>query len=509
MESGSPLFTALDFTGRNVIVNGKVLYVTDIKSFIVSIVQELQDGLLHNLFFGITDLVNIERWSPGVVNEEPRNTRAGYSCFTDPLNSFTSDSNLLLKTVLDHPRVSGRFHFVDQNGQLVWKAAPCFEYLEHCEAFEMLLFSGAQVSVGEPARGTEFASHCLRNTAAGSIRNVFIIFQYFCFMGTFNKSAQYQGSKIMRVPHPKIGRIWALYLTHVRPLVAVWQSYFNGPKATKRAENSLFFGLHRPVTSSQLSRSLAKHTSRILDIRITISSWRHIATWFLNHHAVKFQEHLAMVNRATLAVQMGHGETTHNLYAGDARLPSGIDFHVFFCSMKTSGIWHDLLGFPPTLSKDMNTTSSHHSIQDPPPPPPVGKQLATITPTSTVSTLEEIKTSLLPDLLRLINQTRANDIATLLSSIGIKPQPTASTYDGRDIIASPSCLSDLRNFLNNPDARFKTSQQAEVTEAIAVGEPSLLVIGPTGLFSCLAIPFLKPDFTISQALGRHYQLCST
>ena len=509
MENGSPLFTALDFTGRNVIVNGKVLYVTDIKSFVVSIVQELQDCLLHNLFFGITDLVNIERWSPGVVNEEPRNTRAGYSCFTDPLNSFISDSDLLLRTVLDHPRVSGRFHFVDQNGQLVWKAAPCFEYLEHCEAFEMLLFSGAQVSVGEPARGTEFASHCLRNIAAGSIRNVFIIFQYFCFMGTFNKSAQYQGSKIMRVPHPKIGRIWALYLTHVRPLVAVWQSYFNGPKATKRAENSLFFGLHRPVTSSQLSRSLAQHTSRILDIRITISSWRHIATWFLNHHAVKFQEHLAMVNRATLAVQMGHGETTHNLYAGDARLPSGIDFHVFFRSMKTSGIWHELLGFPPTLSKDMNTTSSHRSIQDPPSPPPVGKQLATITPTSMVSTLEDIKTSLLPDLLRLINQTRANDIATLLSSIGIKPHPTASTYDGRDIIASPSRLSDLRNFLNNPDARFKTSQQAEVSEAIAVGEPSLLVIGPTGLFSCLAIPFLKPDFTISQALGRHYQLCST
>ena len=154
---------------------------------------------------------------------------------------------------------------------------------------------------------------------------------------------------------------------------------------------------------------------------------------FLNHHAVKFQEHLAMANRATLAVQMGHGETTHNLYAGDARLPSGIDFHLFFRSMKTSGIWHELLGFPPTLSQDMNATSSHHS---------------------------------------------------------------------------PSRLSDLRNFLNNPDARFKTSQQAEVSEAIAVGEPSLLVIGPTGLFSRLAIPFLRPDVTISQALERRYQLCS-
>ena len=501
MENGSPLFTALDFTGRNVIVNGKVLYVTDIKSFIETIVQELLCCLLRDLFFGITELVNVELWSPGVVNEEPRNTRAGYSCFTDPRNSFVADSDLLLRTVLDHPKVSGRFHFMDQNGQVVWKAAPCFEYLEHCEAFEMRLFSGAQVSVGEPARGTEFASHCLRNIAAGSIRNVFIVFQYFCFMGTFNKSAPHQGSKIMRVPHPEIGRIWALYLTHVRPLVAVWQSYFNGPRATKRAENSLFFGLHRPVTSTQLSRSFAQHTSRILDIRITVGSWRHIATWFLNHHAVKFQEHLAMANRATLAAQMGHGETTHNLYAGDARLPTGIDFHVFFRSMKTSGIWHELLGFPPTLSADMNTTGSHHSIQNTPLPPP-RRRLATTAPMSVELTLEGIKTSLLPDLLRLINQTRANDIATVLSSIGVKPQSSTlssigvepqsstSTYVGRRITPSPSRLSDLRNFLNNPDARFKTSQQAEVSEAIAVGEPSLLVISPTGWLSHFAMPFL-------------------
>lgn len=113
------------------LLNGKVLYVTDIKSFVESIVQALQGCLLHDLFFNITDLVNVERWSPGVVNEEPRNTRAGYSCFTDPRNSFVGDSDLLLRTVLDHPKVSGRFHFVDQNGQLVWKAAPCFEYLEH------------------------------------------------------------------------------------------------------------------------------------------------------------------------------------------------------------------------------------------------------------------------------------------------------------------------------------------------------------------------------------------
>ena len=78
--------------------------------------------------------------------------------------------------------------------------------------------------------------------------------------------------------------------------------------------------------------------------------------WFLNYYVIKFQEHLALSNKAVLAAQMGHGELMHSLYAGDERLPSGIDFHIFFSSMKTSRIWHELLGFPPTLFHAMNAT---------------------------------------------------------------------------------------------------------------------------------------------------------
>jgi hypothetical protein len=59
---------------------------------------------------------------------------------------------------------------------------------------------------------------------------------------------------------------------------------------------------------------------------------------------VLFRDHNPL-NRSSLAAQSGHSEDIHGLYASDARLPSGMDFHVFFDSMRTSGIWHKLVGF--------------------------------------------------------------------------------------------------------------------------------------------------------------------
>src|SRR6201999_2319547 len=116
------------------------------------------------------------------------------------------------------------------------------------------------------------------------------------------------------------------------------------------------------MVSSQLSEAMAQHTSRLLGIRITISLWRHIATWFLNHHSVRHQESVTLSNRAMLASQTGHGEKMHGSYGGDARIPSDTDFHIFFGTMKLSGVWHELLGFDPELSNAMGAT---HSVSSP------------------------------------------------------------------------------------------------------------------------------------------------
>lgn len=474
---GAPFtFTAADFSGQNVIVCGKTLYIAEVKHMVETLVSELKTCLKDQLLFGISDLMDVDSWTPGTIHEEPRNTRSGYSCLSDPHNSTWTQEDWLLKIFLDHPAVAGRFHLICDD-QVVWRAAPCLQYLQKCHEFEMLLFVAAHLTVGEPPRGTEFASHSIRNIPGGSIRNVFVLFQHLCLMGTFNKSA-FTKSCIIRVPLPEIGRLWLLYLSHIRPVVYTWQRYFDGAPAAARATNNLFFGFRGPVKSTDLSVALERHTSRLLGISINLSLWRHIVTWFLNHHAVKFHEFLSLSNRAVLAAQMGHSEATHGLYAADARLPAGIDFHVCFQSMKTSGIWHDLLGFPPVLVNRIqesanSITSFSHKHGAAPAPTNNGS-------TSDVSSV--FKSAILPELSRMQSRDRAADFASLLHFMKTEGGQVASGMC-KDLIGTmsvhPHRLIALRRLLRDESAFFKTPQQAEAVEAIASQEPSLLIIGPT------------------------------
>lgn len=484
-EEGTIRFTALDFSGDNVIVAGRVLYLRDIRYFVETIIGEVKELLQAHLFFGL-DTFNIN-WSPGIVHEEPRNRTVGYSFLHDPANTFHQHRLDLLHVILTHPSLRGRFHFVTKEQKLVWKAGPCFAYMALCHELEMLLFCGTQTSVGEPARGTEIASHLLGNIAAGTIRNVFVLFQHFCMMGTFNKTSSLTGHDVtmMRVPHPEIGRLWIIYLTFIRPTVVLWQDYFSGRKAALRARHRLFFGPYRPVTSPELSRNLSHHTHRLLNIKIPISLWRHIVTWFLNYHSVQFREHHRLLNRSGLASQSGHSEDIHSLYAADVRLPGGIDFHMFFGTMRTSGVWHRLVQFSHfsqrSLLEDMACMPSQ--IDDDALPRISHSADGHSSSFSAADIVEEVKRRLLPSILQTISQSRANDLACLLSGIGMNPQspPSQALTQPVTHIMHPSRLRDLRTFLRNGSASFKDPQQALALELIRGKEPSLLVIGPTGM----------------------------
>ena len=479
-EEGTLRFTALDFSGDNIIVAGKVLRLRDIGLFVETIIDEVKELFRIHLFFGL-DIFDIN-WSPGVVHEEPRNRSVGYSCFQDPANIFHKHRFGLMQIILTHPSLRGRFHFVSKEGGIVWKAGPCFAYMGFCHEVEMLLFSGSQISVGEPARGSEIASNLIRNVTGGTIRNIVVLFQYFCMMGTFNKTSHFTGRDVtmMRVPHPEIGRLWILYLTFIRPTLMVWQDFFSGRGAAVRARDKLFFGPYRPVTSFELSQNLSRHTERLLKVKISVNLWRHIATWFLNYHSIQFRKHHALLNRSSLAAQSGHSEETHTLYAGDARLPAGMDFHTFFDSMRTSGVWHRLVGFTnfgrPSLLEAMERLPGHNNTEL-----AISPALDKVPRASPAESMAE-GSKMLSDILQAITQSRANDIAALLDSMGVNPQSAPSRALTQPVthMIHPSRLHDLRKFLNNDSASFKDPQQALALELIRGKEPSLLVIGPTG-----------------------------
>ena len=302
-----------------------------------------------------------------------------------------------------------------------------------------------------------------------------------------------------------------LYLTFVRPLVVVWQTYFGDRQAAVRVRTHLFFSLHRPVTSFELSRSLSGDTLRILKVKISISLWRHVVTWFLNHNPASFSDYLALSNRTVLATQMGHSEAVHALYASDSRLPAKIDLHIFFQTMRTSGLWHELVGLKSNLLQDMNNSRSS-TVTDRHQPhrlaighAPNGTEL--LSSTSITHITEAVKKVLVPEIVQAISQTRANDLASLLDAIGVNVQTPVSpsaldlslTY-----ITHPSRLQDLQKFLGDNDATFKHPQQALATKLIASKNPSILLIGPTGaLLERLCFP--KAEHAI-QDLERRF-LC--
>lgn len=484
-EQGALAFTAKDFTGTNIIVDGKVLHLHDIRHFIETLIVEIKSLIREKLFFGL-DVGDVE-WSPTIVHEEPRNTSAGYSCFGDARNEFLGYHDELIRAVLTHPLLRGRFHFLGSDGRIIWKAGACYAYMDTCHEVEMLLFSGSQTSYGEPGRGTEIASHLIGNISGGSIRNIFVMFQHFCMMGTFNKTSHLQerDSTMIRVPHPEIGRLWMVLITYVRPLLAEWQMFFRGAQAASRARNHLFFGPHCPVTSGELSRKLSYHTYRLTGIKISIGLWRHIATWFLNYHAIHSSDQI-ITNRAALAAQMGHSEQTHGLYAGDNRLPGGIDFHVFFQTMRMSGVWHKILGFRTSnLLGDMN--HNKHSfgpscmVKRASNASPIleERQVATYATASDIA--DEVMKKIIPELVSIYSHTRANDLAVFLDAAGLTmPSPTSSHVPQPVThLLHPSRLRDLRELLGDEEASFEDPQQALAVELIASGSPAILLVGPT------------------------------
>jgi hypothetical protein len=302
-------------------------------------------------------------------------------------------------------------------------------------------------------------------------------------MGTFNKTSSITERDVtmMRVPHPEIGRLWILYLTFIRPLLTVWQAYFNGPRAAGRAKHSLFLGPYRAVTSSELSYHLSLLTERLMHVKISVSRWRHVVTWFMNHNSCLFQKYLTQTAASVLATQMGHSEVTHDLYAGDARVPSGIGFHSFFQTMLTSAVWHKLLGFPPTLLTSM--TQHYPGLSE---LGHNGSPGVVAVKTKAHSDAKEIAAEVLkmitPELQRLHTQTRANDLASFLNILGLDIQtPLSRPFTKLEThITHPSRITALRRFLRDDNATFKHSQQALAVELMASGNSSILLISPTG-----------------------------
>src|SRR5438876_35039 len=126
---------------------------------------------------------------------------------------------------------------------------------------------------------------------------------------------------------------------------------------------------------------------------------------------------------------MGHSEETHSLYASDVHLPAKIDLHIFFQTMRISGLWHKLVGWESSLLRDMNhrSTGDRTAVEQTPHcrdrPASLGPDL----PSNLIASIaEKVKKILLPEIVRAVVQTRADDLASLLDAVGVGLQAPVS-----------------------------------------------------------------------------------
>jgi hypothetical protein len=480
-EQSALQFTALNFDGDNVIVEGKVLYLHHIHDFVETLISEIKDHLNKQLFFDL-DIIDTS-WVPGLIHEEPQNTGASYSAYDDARNAFHQHKTTLLEAILTHPRLRGRFHYRDNDDRIVWKAGPCFAYMDIAHQVEMKLFAASQATVSEVGRGTELASHLIRNIPGGTVRNILHMFQFFVMLATYNKSSTISeaGHAIARVPLPEVGRLWTIFHTFVRPLLVIWQRHFNGPRAASRFHYSLFGGPFRAVTSSELSLSLSTFSFRLLGIKMSLRLWRHVLAWFLNHNAAHFEKHLSHDNQDIYSIMMGHSSQAHQLYASDGRLPRDTNHNFLFKTMTISGVWHHLLGFPPTLLEAMKRRPAY-SIKTSPSPTSSDKFPIPNIDSISAHIAAEVRKSLSLELRQIFSHTRANDLSSFLHAAGIDLQmrPSRPLAQSVDQMVHPSRIRHLRQVRRDNHASFENAQQALAAELLASCAISLLLIGMTG-----------------------------
>ena len=125
------------------------------------------------------------------------------------------------------------------------------------------------ITSGQPARGPELGSVKVSNSVY-SARNIYVINGRVCFLTMYDKARKRRGNTdyIIRCLPNQVSQIVVEYLVYVRPFAQVLD---------RRGSAYLFGDIQGPWAGEELSRELAKESSRHLGVRLTVASYRHVA----------------------------------------------------------------------------------------------------------------------------------------------------------------------------------------------------------------------------------------
>jgi len=266
---------------QTVFYDGKGVAIAKVQAMCQALTTELE-GLLYELLFrqSVTPVP-----LPQLVDSmgtAQRFQQKGYSFLDHPDNKrwkvgweFLWERMLKADRKLIKSSGSG-----SGSGQEKWAEQPCKAYLAREKQFLLKLMVAMHIQGGQPARSPEIGSIKVRNSATSS-RNLFVINGRVAVVTTYDKSRKRRGKTeyVFRCFPDQLSQIIAQYLVYVLPFTRVVQ----------KTKGDFLFAVEReePWIQDQLSAAVAVATAKHLGVRLTVSSWRHIAIAIGDEHLRK------------------------------------------------------------------------------------------------------------------------------------------------------------------------------------------------------------------------------
>ena len=349
---------------QTVFFDGKGVAMTKVRHMCQALTDELEATLNGLLFYQSVESVPLPQLVDSMGTAQ-RFQHKGYSFLDHPDNTCWKVSwEFLYQRMLEDggslvkKNASGSGSDEDQ---LVWAEQPCKAYLIRETQFLRQLMVVMHFTGGQPARSPELGTIKVQNSVTSS-RNIFIINGRVAVVTTYDKAQKRRGKTeyIFRCFPDQLSQIITQYLIYVLPLTRV---------LAKTKGDYLFADDRGPWIKDQLSAAVAVATSKHLSVRLTSSSWRHVAIAIANEHLRKASriwkqdqdendEGMAVADDSDgeveqslfehiLVRQSAHGQKTADLhYAVDGAFLNRLGPDLVNVYSQASRAWHAFLQLP-------------------------------------------------------------------------------------------------------------------------------------------------------------------
>jgi hypothetical protein len=480
-EEGVTYFSSPDWSGVSAYFGTSIVHVAHIKHMVETLCAEVESEL-DQLTFN-NPVYTIDWTKP--IYDEPRSVASGFSFIDDKRNQWV-DVPPLLQYMLNTPAIASTYVTLvtTPDGPKLKKNMYQFQVLRKLiYELQKKIAVLVMLTYGAPARGTELASHVLRNVPGGSIRNFFHNFGTTFLRGSYNKTTSLTGldQTMARAPLPRVSRVFIWFTVFIRPLYLSIQDVL-GYKFLSMDYSKLFMGLSTPIESCDLGLMLEKTCKRLLNIPITMSWYRQYMAYISTHHEEKFP--LKAVN-TSVGEQLGHSAGVDRQHYGlDRNLPPNTDYQGLRKSILTSGVFHQLFGLGTEIIDTVQRIT--HGLDG------LASQPAIVSRSThgqlseqTMSTLSlAVSRNLMPTVINSIQRCVQQSHASVVHLFAPNKVTAETTYGGNStcIQVSPRLIDHLRHFFNAPGSTmgFTDHNQAQAVQIAAHGKDSLLLVTATG-----------------------------